>query len=164
MTNKRWPGNVPDPYRKEGRREGSPSLLPSLLMNWAENGFQYKFFQPTSQEGGQRLYFIISFSSPPPHRWAGKTYTGMFFLVINQPCYMRMLFSHLSLSRMGFLPPRASCPLGPRAALCGPRGHDALGGENPFCLGIRYENTPYLGRGLITSVEYHRFSQSTRVV
>ena len=40
-----------------------------------------------------------------------------------------MLFSHLS--------------LGLRAALYGPLGHDALGGENPFCLGIRYENTPY---------------------
>ena len=80
----------------------------------------------------------------PVHRWAGKTYTEMFFLVINQPCYMRMLFSHLSLSRMGFLLPRASCPLGPRAALYGPWGHDALGGENPFCLGIRYENTPFL--------------------
>jgi len=101
LTNKRWPGNLPDLYRKEGRRESSLSLLPSLLMNWAENGFQYKFFQPTSQEGGQRMDFSIGFSSPPPHRWAGKTYTEIFFLVINQPCYMRMLFSHLSLGRMG---------------------------------------------------------------
>jgi len=72
LTNKGWPGYLPDLYRKEGRREGSPSLLPSLLMNWAENGFQYKFFQPTSQEGGQRMYFSVGFSSPPPHRWAGK--------------------------------------------------------------------------------------------
>ena len=39
---------------------------------------------------------------------------------------------------------RALAGLGPRAALCGPRGHDALGGENLFCLGIRYENTPFL--------------------
>ena len=45
---------------------------------------------------------------------------------------------------MGFLLPRASCPLGPRAALYGPWGHDALGGENPFCFGIRCENTPFL--------------------
>ena len=48
---------------------GCPSLLPSLLTNWAENGFQYKLY--------------------------------------------------------------------------GPWGHDALGGENPFCLGMRCENTPF---------------------
>ena len=29
-------------------RGGCLSLLPSLLTNWAENIFQYKFFQPTS--------------------------------------------------------------------------------------------------------------------
>ena len=49
LTNKRWSGNVPDPYRKEGRREGLPS-------SWT----------------GQRMDFSITFSSPPPHRWAGK--------------------------------------------------------------------------------------------
>ena len=52
------------------------------------------------------------------------------------------VFSHLIPRQNGFSPPRASCPQGPRAALYGPWGHDALGGENPFCLGIRCENTP----------------------
>ena len=38
-------------------RGGCPSLLPSLLTNWAENEFQYKFFQPTSCEvGWKNLY------------------------------------------------------------------------------------------------------------
>ena len=45
---------------------GCPSLLPSLLTNWAENEFQYKFFQPTSV------------------RWAGKTYTEIHSLPSSQ--------------------------------------------------------------------------------
>ena len=83
--------------------------------------------------------FSIGFSSPPPHRWAGKTYTEMFFLVINQPCYMRMLFSHLSLGRMGyshtlsrgrmvFLPREHHAPEAHRVQLEG-RGGMMLSGE-----------------------------------
>ena len=42
-----------------GRREDEKTLsfLPSLFMNWAENGFHYKFLQPTStQVGWKNIY------------------------------------------------------------------------------------------------------------
>ena len=45
------------------------------------------------------------------------------------------VFSHLIPRQNGISPPRASW---------GPRGHDAPGGENPFCLWIRCENNPFL--------------------
>ena len=55
-------------------------------------------------------------------------------------------------------------PLGPRAALHGPRGHDALREENPFCLGIRYENTPFpsIARELQSLAERDKSGQLAR--